>query len=142
LDLFQLRSQPFRDRDPLQPELSAFALPTDVREAQEIERLWLSDSPCRPSLGRIASELDQPGLVGMQFQTELRETSSEIVEELLGVPKMLEPDDEIIGKPRDDHVASGVPLPPLPAGRGLRTARPTLSSGAANEIFDHGPIAL
>ena len=27
-------------------------------------------------------------------------------------------------------------------GRGLRTARPTLSAGAAKGIFDRGPIAL
>ena len=49
----------------------------------------------------------------MQFQTELREPLAKIVQELLGVTSMLEPDDEVIGEPRDDHVAAGVPFPPL-----------------------------
>src|ERR1700676_2449481 len=91
VDLSQLRPQPFRDGDTLEPELPALALPADVREAQEIERLRLPDAPCRPSLGGITSELDQPGLVRVQFQIELRESLPQIVEELLGVTLILEP---------------------------------------------------
>jgi hypothetical protein len=85
-----------------------------VREAQEVEGLRLAQSPCRSSLGGEPPELDQPGLVGMQLQPELRQPLAKVVEELLGVALMLEADDEIIGEPHDDHVAACLPTPPLP----------------------------
>jgi hypothetical protein len=34
--------------------------------------------------------------------------------EPLGVRAMLEPDNNIIGEPHDDHVTVGMPFPPLP----------------------------
>jgi hypothetical protein len=53
-------------------------------------------------------------LSGVQFQPELRESLAEIGEELLRIGLVLEPGDEIISEPYDDHVAVGVPTPPLP----------------------------
>jgi hypothetical protein len=50
----------------------------------------------------------------MQFQAELRKPVAKVVEELLGVTKMLELDDKVIGEAGDDHVTTCVPFPPLP----------------------------
>ena len=49
-------------------------------------------------VGGEPPELDQPRLVGMQLQAELREPLTEIADELLGVAKILEPDDEVSGR--------------------------------------------
>src|SRR5919106_1587146 len=97
LDLLELGPQPLRDGVALEPETPVLALPADVREAQEVECLRLAEAPCRSSLDGEPPELDQPGLVGMQFQPELRESLTEVVEELLGVTQMLKSDNEIIG---------------------------------------------
>jgi hypothetical protein len=44
-----------------------------VREAEEVERVWLAQ-PARPaSFGGIPAELDQPRLVRVQLLPELRE---------------------------------------------------------------------
>jgi hypothetical protein len=48
----------------------------------------------------------------MQLQTELREPLTEIAQELFGVTEILESDDEVIGEPHDNYVASGAPCPP------------------------------
>src|SRR6266516_2336804 len=48
IDLVKLGPHPFLDRDALQPELSAPALPADVRQAQEVERVRLAEPTLRP----------------------------------------------------------------------------------------------
>ena len=72
-----------------------------------------------PVLGGVAPELDEAGLVGMQFQVELREPLTKVAEELLGIDLMLEPDHKVISKPHDDHVTLGVPPSSIagPTGR-------------------------
>src|SRR5215211_595211 len=92
LDLLEFRPQPLRNGVAPEPEAPVLALPADVREPQEVERPWLPEAPCRSALGGVAPELDQPGLVGVQFQAELREPLTEIMEELLGVTLVLEAD--------------------------------------------------
>ena len=57
----------------------------DVREAQEVERLRLTQPPRLPTFGRVASELDQPRLVRVQLQTELREPLAKLGEEPLRI---------------------------------------------------------
>jgi hypothetical protein len=91
LDVGQLGPQPFRDGDAPQPEAPASPLPADVREAQEVERLRFAGTPRLACPGGVAPELDQPGLVGMQFQTELGESLAKVVQEQPGVIRMLEP---------------------------------------------------
>ena len=60
-------------------------LPTVVGEAQEVERLRFSLAP-QPSIsGSVAPELDQPGLLRMEFQSELRQPFLELIEEAHGV---------------------------------------------------------
>ena len=84
------------------------------RTAKEVEGLGLPVASGRTGPGGIAPELDEPRLVGMQLQVELRETLSKVGEELLGVGLVLEPGHKVISKPHDDHVTVGVPPPPLP----------------------------
>ena len=69
---------------------------------------------CCSVLGGEPAELDEPRLVGMQLQVELRESLAKVAEELLCITLMLEPDDEVIREARDDHVTACVASPPLP----------------------------
>src|SRR5918993_4181970 len=115
VDLVKLGPHPFLDRDAPQPELSAPALPADVREAQEIERFGLAEPTLRPVLAGEPPELDEACLVGVQLQGELREPLAEVPEELFGVTLMLEPDHEVVRPAHDDHVTAGVTVPPSPS---------------------------
>jgi hypothetical protein len=45
----------------------------------------------------VRPELDQPGLVRVQFQAELREPAAQLRQEPFSVVLVLEPDDEVIG---------------------------------------------
>ncbi len=80
---------------------------------QKVERLRFPVAPGRTIPGGVTPELDQPGLVGMQLQTELRESLPKIDQEPLGVRFVLEPGHKVIGKPHDDHLTVGVTTPPL-----------------------------
>src|SRR6266516_111230 len=68
-----------------------------------------------PVPGGLPPELDQPGLIRVQLQPELRGPAAKLVPEPLSVFPVLEPDDEIVGETHDDHITARVPLPP-PAG--------------------------
>ena len=57
---FLPRPHPFRDRDALEPEPSGLRLPTQVGEAEEVERLGLPDAPDRSRPGGMAPELGAP----------------------------------------------------------------------------------
>ena len=64
LDGFQLRNHPlFRSDSPDSEGFVLVALPTVVGEPQEVEGLRFSLSMLLPGPDRIASELDQPGLI-------------------------------------------------------------------------------
>ena len=69
-------------------------------------------APGCPVPGSMPPELDQPGLVRVQFQPELREPAAELFQEPLGVIFVLEPDDEVVREPHDDHVTVRVVFPP------------------------------
>src|SRR6266511_6268003 len=112
--LLQLRPQPLFDGDAPEPEAPVPGLPTDVGEAQEVERLRLGKAPLLPVRRREAAELDKPGLIRVQLQVELREPLAKVSQEPLRITEVLEPDHEVIGEHGDDHVAPGVPQPPLP----------------------------
>jgi hypothetical protein len=82
---------------------------------QELERLRLP-KPIGPTrLGGEAPELDQPGLVLVQLQPERCEPVAQIGPEPFGVVSILEAHHQLIGEPDHDHVAAGVPSPPLAA---------------------------
>src|ERR1019366_305351 len=76
LDRVQLGAHLLLARDPLEPKPPAPVLPADVREAQEIERLRLGDPTAESVSGGEPSELDQPRLLRMQLQPELREPAA------------------------------------------------------------------
>jgi hypothetical protein len=61
----------------------------------------------------VPPELDQPCLLGIQLQTELRESVAKLRPEPLGVLPMLKPHHEVIGPAHDDHITARVPNPPL-----------------------------
>ena len=70
-------------------------------------------SPARsPVLGRERPELDQPRLLGVQLQAELREPLAQLRQEPLGLRSVLESHDEVVREPHDDHVAARLLLPP------------------------------
>ena len=83
-----------------------------MRETKEIERLRLPQTPRLASPGDKPPELDQPSLVGMQVQPELREPLAKIGPESLRLFLILETDGEIISEPDDDDVTGGEPIPP------------------------------
>ncbi len=82
-------------------------------EAEEVERLGLGLSARASVLGREASELDQPRLLGRQLQAEPREPVAKIGQEPLRIALVLEPDDVVVGVADDDHLTARVPAPPL-----------------------------
>ena len=84
-----------------------------MREAQEAERLRLAE-PARLAIsGGEAPELEQPRLLGVQLQGELREPVAQLRPEPLGVFPMLESHHGVISEAHDDHVAARVPSSPL-----------------------------
>src|ERR1700688_4460752 len=82
-------------------------------EAQEVEGLRLAKPAPLSAFRRKASELDEPGLLGMQRQRKLTQPLTHLIQEAPGVALVLEPDDEVVGVTHDDHVARG--LAPSPA---------------------------
>ena len=95
-DLGKLGPHPLRDGLSPEPEASALVLPAHVREAKEVEGLGLPVATGCTCSGGIAPELDEPRLVRVQLQGELREPLSQVVEELLGINPVLEPGHEVI----------------------------------------------
>src|SRR5712691_5642333 len=112
LHLTELRLPPLPDRLPHHREPSIPLLPADVREAEEVERLRLPLAGAPTVLGRERPEFHQPRLLGVQLQTELREPLTQISQKPLGLRPVLEPHDEVVRVPHDDHVAVDVRLPP------------------------------
>ena len=84
-----------------------------MREAQELERLRLAETPLLPLLGGEPPELDQARLLGIQLQAELREPVAKVRPEPLSVIPMLETHHEVVGETHDDHFTARVPSPPL-----------------------------
>ena len=98
--------------DASQPEASGPGLPAQVRETEEVERLRFPDASCRPLPGGAPPKLEQPSLVGMQLQPELREPFAKVGEEPLCIFLMLEPRDEVVGETHDDHIPVRKATPP------------------------------
>src|SRR5258707_849943 len=115
LHLAQLGLQPFANRLPQDREASvAPLLPTDVGEAEEVERLRFPFSALLPVFGCERSELQQPRFLRMQFQTELPHSFDKFRPEPYAICLRLETHHDIVGKPHDDHVTAGLfPTPRL-----------------------------
>jgi hypothetical protein len=83
-----------------------------VREAEEAKRLGFPEAPCLSILGGEPPELDQPRLVGVQHQPELRESLTQLGQEPPRIVLMLESDDEIVRPAHDDHITVPVAASP------------------------------
>jgi hypothetical protein len=59
-------------------------------------------------------KLDQARLLGVELQAEPGETLHQVRVEPLGVSTMLKADNEVVGKPHDDHVTMSLPPSPSP----------------------------
>ena len=82
LQLLELRLQPLTHRLAQHREAPvAPLLPADMREAEEAKCLWLPLTPALPIPGRERTEFDEPGLVGMQFQSKLGKSLPKVGEE-------------------------------------------------------------
>src|SRR5438093_1073043 len=113
-DLLQLGLPPRTHRLPQHREATRSLPRAAVREAEEVEGLGLPVAPPSPILVRELAKLDEARLAGMQLQSEPAEPLAQLGQEPLGVLAMLEPHNEVVGKPRDDHVAPRLrPSPPL-----------------------------
>lgn len=113
LDLAQLGAHSLGVSDALEIETPLPILRADVREAEEGERLRLAETSLLTSLGGKPTELDQPRLLGVQLQEELREPVAQLLVEPFGVIPVLEAHHEVIGETHDHYVPVRVPGPPL-----------------------------
>ena len=66
-----------------------------MREAQEVEGFRFAVAPVSPILLRIAAELNDSRLVGMQLQSELREALAQFRQKPLCFLTMLEARHEV-----------------------------------------------
>ena len=84
-----------------------------MREAEKLERLRLTESPGLATSGGEPPELDQPRLLSVQLQRELRESFAQINPEPLRVIPVLETHHEVISETHDHDITARPPGPPL-----------------------------
>src|SRR6266481_7261446 len=93
--------------------MSVACVPADERETQKGERLRFTKAallaPCR----RMATKLDQPGLIRMQRQRILLQPRAQFFQKPPGLSFVLKAQHHIIRVADDDHVAGGVAPAPL-----------------------------
>jgi GMP synthase-like glutamine amidotransferase len=95
----KLRLQPFAHRLTQHREPALPSLPAAMREAKEVESLRRTSIPAIHSITpRTAAELDQPRLLGVQFQPEVREPLAQLGKEPLCLDSMLEPNGKTSAK--------------------------------------------
>ena len=102
---------------PLQLKATATGPDADEDKTQELEGLRFAlptPPPPPPPLCRIAAELQQTGLLPVQFEPESLEPLAHVLPEAPGIAFMLETGNEIVGVAHEDHLAPGFALPPLP----------------------------
>src|SRR5229473_2666 len=109
----QLRLQPFAYRLPQHREPSiAPLLHTDVREAQEVERLRFPFSTPPALVDRERTKLQQPRFLGMQFQVELPHSLGKSRPKLIGIRFAVKSNHDVIGKSHHDQIAVRMLLTP------------------------------
>jgi len=113
LDRLELRPHAVAPGLPFDQEATRARCPADEGEAQEIEGLRFAQALPLTACRRVASELDQPGLLRVQRQRERPHPLAQLIEEAPGIGLVLETDNEVVGIAHNDHVARG--LAPSPA---------------------------
>jgi len=104
--LVQLRLQLFANRLPQHREPSiAPLLHTDVRKAQEVERLRFPFSTPLPLVDRKRTELQKSRLLGMQFQVELLHSFRKFRPELFGIRYAVKAHHDVVRESHHDHIA-------------------------------------
>lgn len=111
--LSKLRMKTLPHRLPTNGELPFAGSPTDVGEAKEVEGLGLSETLPTAIFSRIAAELDEARLVGVECQPEPCESFAQIGEVLRPVAWIREPHDEVVRPTHDDDFTASRPSPPL-----------------------------
>src|SRR3954469_11974372 len=104
LDLLELRHHAVAAGFPVDPEVAPSRGAADEGETQESEGFRLAEAAPLAVAGRIAAELDQPGLLRVERQCELLKPVAHHIEEPTGVGLVLETDDDIIRVAHNDHV--------------------------------------
>ena len=94
-------------------ETSLTAHPTDVRKAQEVEGLGFAEAPLPVLRMGEPAKANQPGLVGVDCQTEFLKTRFNLLAEATGIVWVLEPHDDVIGIPYHHDYPPGLALAPL-----------------------------
>jgi hypothetical protein len=112
-DLLQLGSHLLGNRCAFDGKRAFPRLATDVGEAEKVERFRFTLTPLGSAFGRIATELDQAGFLRVELQSEFEKPVPEFSETAFRVVLLLEPDDEIIRVPDDDHIARCPALSPV-----------------------------
>jgi len=103
-DLLQLPPHALLLGLPQHDELPLPRLVAAMRKAKEIEGLGLPLAAPASILDRKAAELEQVRLVGVQLQTELRQSRSKLSQEALGIRPVLKAADDVVGEPHEDHI--------------------------------------
>ena len=85
-----------------------------MRETQKAERLGFPEAPLSASARSVTPELDQSGLLGMQFQPESRQSPGEITPEGHSISMVLGPDHEVVRVSHDGHKTTGARPSPAP----------------------------
>ena len=120
-----MHSPPQLDLDPLQRRLHAFAnrlpkhhkppslrLPADMLEAEEIEGLRLAHTKPLSVGRRMASELEEPRLLRVQFQLELLHSFLQFRPEPFGIVLELESNQSVVSVTHHDYIAVRTLLTP------------------------------
>src|SRR6266446_1620242 len=103
LNCLELGHQPLLRRLAPHDECSIFpALPTIMREAQKREGFRLSLSPLLSALSGEPPKLDQPRLLRVQFQAELRQALPEFFQKSLRLCSALEAHHQV-SRPGESH---------------------------------------
>src|SRR5437867_539620 len=112
LDRLELRLPSLAHRLPQHREPSLSRPPAAMREAEKVEGLRFPVATPSPGPLRVAAELDEPRLVGVQRQPELREPLAQLGEEPLGLLPMLESHDEVVREAHQHHISVRLLRPP------------------------------
>src|SRR5215470_17227889 len=114
LNFPELRPHAVASGFPFDQELSPTARSTDEGKAEKVEGFRFSQPALSASVRRKAAELDQAGLLRMEWQRELPQSIAHGVPEAPGISLVLTPDDQVIGVSHDNHGAHGLTMsPPL-----------------------------
>ena len=109
----QFHARPLRVGDALEHEAPVPRSRTNMCEAKEPKRLRLAETTLGPLLSGEPPKPNQPRLLGVELQAELREPVAKVRPEPLGIIAMLEPHHEVVSETRDDNVTARMPSSPL-----------------------------